>query len=399
MTHRAFNSTILLGLIASAFYMFPGTDIREIKIVSAVFFAFAIGSFGAYFGFRPIKNYWVLALITFIPCSVYLSAQTDMQMNGVPMEHFWSWYAFVKVLAFSLMFFAIASYSFEKIDVERILRVICLCGTLTAGYVVLQYFSLDQLFENVSGEASGRVAGFIGNPTLTAPFTAMIVPICLFRKNYWQASLCALGSILPNSQIAWFALIVGVSAYFAMRGPTWFFGILSGLVLASIMFFAITARLDGFKTTFNDHERLRHWNRIVHTLNKPMVEGDKKSYPLTGKGIGSFKYIYRAQNADIGSPNRFFQAHNEYLQFVNECGLIGGFLMVMAIIKTIKDNISWRKIMTFGECAYKRSLLASFLVMVFTAFGTFIWQIGTTAFYTVVVCGLLYNDSASEHMA
>ena len=54
-------------------------------------------------------------------------------------------------------------------------------------------------------------------------------------------------------------------------------------------------------------------------------------------------------------------------------------------------NYSIYQVFWGGLDTRSAALLSSFLCSVISAGGTFVWQIGTIAFYTAVIVGLLYN--------
>jgi hypothetical protein len=82
-----------------------------------------------------------------------------------------------------------------------------------------------------------------------------------------------------------------------------------------------------------------------------------------------------------------------------ECGVVGLILLLGAIAWVFRRTYSFRAIWRGETDPYRMSLLSSFLCICLCALGTFVWQIGPTIFYTVVIAGLLHNRPAQEGVA
>jgi O-antigen ligase len=118
---------------------------------------------------------------------------------------------------------------------------------------------------------------------------------------------------------------------------------------------------------------------MAKDLTSPIREGVEGRWPLTGLGLGSFYYTFH-----IRHHNSFFQAHNEYFEFLYNCGIGGLFLLLAAIWQMIKKG--WNN----------KYLLASFICVLIIAGGTFIFQLGAPMYYSVVIIGLLYHQKENN---
>lgn len=354
----------------------------------ALFFALALSTAELYSsGIKPVRNIWVYLLIAYIPVSILLAPPPTVSIDGMLVLNFWSWYPYLKIVLFGLMFFAVSSHDFDGWDLEMVLKVMVWCATLTALYEVTQFFYTDQFFVKCSENDWGRIAGFIGNPTLTAPFCAMMVPLAFYLKDWPKAAICIVGAVLPDCQMAWIALLAGAVVYFAFGGRKQALIVFGVSVLVLAAFAAAWANSAQFRGTFNDHERFIQWHQIFKDWTGPIAadKGYMANNALTGRGLGSFRYVYHMQNPNIGSPNRFHQAHNDLLEFGYGVGYIGVGLFIMSIFAMFKDAYE-----TMDR--YTKALLASITILLVDSLGNFIFQIGTTAFYAVILCGLLHNS-------
>ena len=371
---------ISLGLIATSF-AFDSGDLRVIKLKVAMVFAVILGLLVFHHGnIKGVRNKWLFALMAYLPIAYILSPKPEIKLFEMNVSSFWAWQPMYLIWVFFSMLCLIATHKFYKWDIRQILHVMRYCGLLTACYVIMQFFHIDQFFFQTSGGTDGRMAGFIGNPTLTAPFIAMMIPITLYLRRYWQAVLMVVAIVMTESQMAMGATIASIIAYISLKN-VWFF--FTGLLLACVLAFAIHTGYQ--KGIVNDSSRFEHWPVIAQDINSSVAE-DGPKYPLTGIGMGSFRYTYH-----IKHNNNYFQAHNEYLEILYNIGLSGLVLFILSIITMIKPYLK------LGVNRYRRALLASFLCIAMCAMGTFVWQIGTTIFATIVVAGLLMNQEEMEH--
>lgn|SRR3990167_4457118 len=387
-----FITLLCLGLIASAFAFIPGVDIRELQMTLASFFALSLGAVELYRnGFRPFKNKWVIIFLLYLPISVFIAPAPSITLVGINVTNFWSWQPIMNILIYSFMVFAISSHEFSKSELLIAIKTVVWCGFFMAFYVTLQRLDMDQFFmRNVdpSHGPSASYAGFIGNPTLVAPYIAMTVPFMIYLKKWWMIPVALGGVIFPESQMAYGGLFGGLAFLVGSKGKFRF------VLMAVISFLVAAFLVVGYfnsptvKKFITDHERFEIWSVIAKDVKNPIAKDVKNSYPLTGRGIGSFKFVHHVEH-----QNSFHQAHNDYLELTYGCGLAGLFFVFAAILKMIRENFSVFQVFRFGEEKLKSTLLASFVTIALTAFGTFVWQIGASIYLTCVLIGLLHNES------
>ena len=371
---------ISLGLIATSF-AFDAGDLRVIKLKVAMLFAIVLGLLVFHHGsVKGFRNKWILILMAYLPIAYILSPKPQIKLFGMEVSSFWAWQPMFIIWVFFSMLALISSYKFYTFDIRSILTTMYWCGFLTCLYVIMQFYHVDQFFYQTSGGADGRMAGFIGNPTLTAPFIAMMIPITLYLRKYWQAVIMLIAVVMTESQMAIGATAASLIAYISFKNA-WFFA--TGLILTGVLIFVIHTGYQ--KGIVNDSSRFEHWPQILEDIRSPIVE-DGATYPLTGIGLGSFRYTYHIKHG-----NNYYQAHNEYLEIAYNVGLAGLFLFIASLLSLIKPYLH------IGVNRYRRALLASFLCIAMCAMGTFVWQIGTTIFATIVVAGLLMNQEEMEH--
>jgi hypothetical protein len=369
-----------LGLSVIPFVIYPGLDSREPKMAAALVFALTLGLVGIYQGkLKPIRNKWLLFLVGFLLINIWLCPKPAVKFEEIAIGSFWVWQVLSYVLIFFLMFATVSSVSFEDKQKDTIFKVMSYVGLVMAIYAILQFFKIDQFYTlSSANEAlntpSGNIGGTLGNPTIVAPFIAMIIPICLYLKKYWFSGIMVIAVLLTKSQVAIGALIVSLVFLQALRDKKTAIriGILSliFIVVGTMAYF----NNPKIKSLVGDSGRFIQWKQIVKDVNSPIRPELKNKYPFTGLGLGSFKYIYHIKN-----KSEFHQAHNEYLEILYNTGIIGLALFLMSLWTILKGKIDRQR----------KFLLTSFVCIAMCAGGSFVFQLGPHLYYTLTILGLL----------
>lgn len=387
-----FTTLLCLGIIASAYAFTPGMDVRDIQLTSALFFALTLGIVEFHKeGIKPFCNKWAMLFLVYIPVSTFIAPMPSIKLVGINVSNFWSWKPTLDILTFSFMIFAIASHKFSINDIMKIVKTICWSGFCMAAYVCLQRFDMDQFFLRSVDLTHGPTAsysGFIGNPTLVAPYIAMTIPFMIFNKSYWMIPVAIAGVVFPDSIMAYAGLFGGTAFLIASKNKKYF---ISTIIFSVITFSLISGaylKSPKFRENFNDHERFKIWKIIAKDIKNPIAKDINVSYPLTGRGLGSFKFVHHVEH-----ENSFHQAHNEYLEMAYNMGVMGLFLMLASILFMFKKNFSVKKVFSGEEDILVMTLLASFITIAVVAIGTFPWQIGGSIYLTAVLVGLLHNPN------
>ena len=130
--------------------------------------------------------------------------------------------------------------------------------------------------------------------------------------------------VLSLSRGGWISAFIGLifmaiclltSRYFKRKG--FLIALIGGSVALIIIILASSPVIERIQTVMEKgeesslHSRLVVWDGVAE-----MIE----DHPLLGTGPGTFPLIF-TQYQPPGLRNRFFMAHNEYLQFTSEAGL------------------------------------------------------------------------------
>jgi O-antigen ligase len=180
-----------------------------------------------------------------------------------------------------------------------------------------------------------------GHPAKLPLGIALVVPIVSLLLS---GSRGGLASLLIEIQIL-FVIVLWVSPLSRRRSIAVMMTF--GIVSVAVLFFAlapaeISKRLEGMASLSPSSEvslgeRLRVARDSLHIL------GD---HPWLGAGLGTFDVVY-PQYRSFPSDLRWDHAHNDYAEALAETGLVGGFLILSALIlgfrsgfRRLRDRLS-----------------------------------------------------------
>jgi len=384
------------GFILTAFFFIPLEmfDLREMRMQTAITCSIILALLVLYTsGFKRVRNKYVLFLMLSLLLSTLLSPEANLDIEHCNLYKFWSWQPLLTMGVFFLLYCAVSSHPMNYKDVRCLLNVMVWCGFLMAIYVMIQMAGCDQFFKATAGD-NGAMAGFLGHPTHVAPFIGMLLPLALYLKRYLKAFLMMIAVLIARSSVADIAVLCSLVVYFGLKNKhiflyTFFFALMYFSIFTVVnlnrqktdAYFDSKPAIQWVKDIFifEDHNRFNQWKQIAKDIVNPISEKAEQKFPLTGRGVGSFRFIYHAQH-----ENNYKQAHNDPLEFTYQTGFIGLAFFILSIWYSIKR---W-----WGKNEYKDAIIASLSCIFIASCASFVLQIGTISFYTVFLAGLLDND-------
>lgn len=394
------QALIVFGLVAVPFLLVPGHDTREPKMMLALAVALATGLVAIFQGrLRAFHNKWALILIGYLLVSIWFAP--TLITPRVP--NLWGWQPAFAILVFALLLITVASIEWDERARWRLFTAATWVGVVMAGYALLQFLYIDQFCDQKTDYFPiNRIGGTMGNRTIVAPFIAMLIPLATHMRSWWKVIVMAVAVLVCRSSVAIGAGVIAVLFQLAGRGRRTLAiagGAAGVLVIAALIGYAADA---GIRREINDSGRFEVWRLVLQDWRSPVDPEKDNSFAITGLGPGSFRYIFPQKHEQFFRDHawqEFHQAHNEYVQMLYECGVVGLILLLGAIAWVFRRTYSFRAIWRGETDPYRMSLLSSFLCICLCALGTFVWQIGPTIFYTVVIAGLLHNRPAQEGVA
>lgn len=365
------------------------SDMRVTKDFVAVLCSLAIGLSVLYkHGFKPFKEKWILFFLLFLVWNLFKIPSAYIPFGSVNINGMWNFWSAYQIMAYFILLLGIIN--FPECHRRRMLyllfNVSIWTGVVLSVYMLLQWYGLDQIFitypayldgVTISGSTKNpSVGGTIGQPTLAAPFLIMVLPFCLYLRKNILAGILLLGILATGSTVSFFACAVVMWAY-------WLWKIKSennhyapinaqAYVVVSIILMVVVWIAMSLKggELLNDNGRFLTWQAVIKDFSPRNI--------LTGFGIGAFKFAFAVKH-----KNTWFHAHNEYLQLLWSCGIVGFFIVGM-MLKNIYSSV-------IRHLNSEVVVLAiSFLSLLICGLGTFVFQMAVYQFYGVVILGMIH---------
>ena len=379
---------IILGLVIIPFYeiflhalpfaVCHAPDTRVTKELIALVFALSIGLLAVFEGnIKQFRNKFLLIIPVYLLFNLIMSPHAPLFINNNEVGDFYFWKPFAEILCFALMIVAVASM---EIDLEEIFKVMVWCATIMAVYMILQRFGLDQFFKEKQGQefiqVHGRdIGGNLGQPTLASSFIVMMIPLAIYLRRYWSIAVIVIAALFTQGAMVLMALFL-IGAILLIRFNSVFIWIFLSILLAVGFYISIDSSIRA-KAIDRMDGRYGTWQKIVEDIHDGQINsGDK--FAITGIGLGRFSFIFPAKH---NSP--FQQVHNDTLEFIYDCGLVGGFLLLAGFFMMFNVNLT-RQVFPIA---------LSLITIFFLSMGTFVFQLGAHQFYSAILVGLINNDS------
>lgn len=138
-----------------------------------------------------------------------------------------------------------------------------------------------------------------------------------------------------------FILIFGLTAFYFRRSnyqQKWtrnFISVLFFIIIFISLYVGIGATLE----RFSPDELFSEWRPLFWANTMEIF----KDFPLVGSGLGTFASLYPDKDAD-GELVRLYHAHNDYLEYLSELGIIGiVFLFGGILYMLVNSFLVWRE--------------------------------------------------------
>ena len=325
---------------------------------------------------RPLRNKWLLFFCGYLLISAWQAPYPSLIVLKRPILNFWIWKSMFYAFMFLGMYRTISSAKLTEKHKDLIFDIIIYTTMIMSVYVIGQRFGIMQWFTSLCGSyGTFTAAGTLGSPSYVSPYLMLGIPFALYRKKSILIVPIILGIIATNSQMAIGSTIVMlmIILYFKYKKT-----IISLFVIGALtagIGLAVKGSVVG--NVIDDSTRFTEWQNILVGVKTPYMS--KRSYPYTGRGPGAFFWTYR-----MSSGSNFAQAHNEYLEVLYDTGIIGLFLFLMSLYYIFKNTILNKR---------NKYLMSAFIGICVCSGGIFAWHLGMTSFMTILIAGLLNNET------
>jgi O-antigen ligase len=334
---------------------------------------------------------------------------------------------FLKILAYIGIFFLIINNIKTRRQVNRLILCIILVGCFEAFYGLLEYLSGHQhIFFIKKKYYNDCVTGTYINRNHLAGYLGMVIPVAFglliarslnysfIHTGSWRHRLSGIESYLSKNSLIIFAAIVMILTLIFSQSRMGIFSLLCSLSFMSLVI--IASSRERRKRTFISISTLviilvlwGSWiglNPVVERFSsvfrewaseggRPVIWKDTvnlvKDFPALGTGLGTYIYIFPKYKT-IRARLLYDHAHNDYLEYLSEIGIIGILIMLagiaLFIIKIIKR---WQK----RRDAYVRGMtlggLTGIVAIILHSAADFNLHIPANALLLAIIMGLTFN--------
>lgn len=347
---------------------------------------------------RPIS-----ALMVFLVIASFSIPPINLEYGHENLAGLWVWRGLAWAFAYFMLYQRLVSVPFVRDHHQLLfLRAVGWSAILSSLYAFIQWAGLDQwqvtrsVNEIGQPQAPGITAMMI-NPTYMGIWLAICLPFVItYSRKIWIAVVFG-AILLSHSDIAIGGAILSMVLLGVLRAKNDVcLKALSGaIVFALIVSWAFWSDIQPF---FNQRAngRLGVWQQTWEDWRAPCVklpvseemseaqkkeikDLNKRTYALTGRGLGSFPFIF-----GVKYSSKFESAHNEYLESLYSIGLIGALFVFGIIGWVLKKSYAKAR-----SDPWTRAIFVSFLFCCAASVGAPLWHIEPLRFYTVVLFALL----------
>jgi len=308
------------------------------------------------------KNKYLSASVAYIYASMLFYYFIPAALNDSLFQE----YMTVQVFQVAIAIFAtyVALTSFVVSDYIRIAKALCLSSVLVSLFGIFQVFGYDPLksvfpgigYAAVQYRGQNIMTACIENANILGHYVALISPLFLYfreKKYYagWGISLVAVIMSQSHFSLVCFGFATVVYALIFLKGNE--HKKMRIAILLSIFLMLLAAQLTGnaigkyMKLDSGMGRRFGCWAACV---------GLMRESPLFGLGLGTFKTVRVMLKGNWGAVI-WYEAHNDYLQYLIEIGFTGVFLFLCVIIHTLRTYTFKEKIGDAYFCMFLTFLL------------------------------------------
>ena len=272
---------------------------------------------------------------------------------------------------------------------------------------------LFALFQKITGSYfistiyDQRAAGLRGDPNDTAMLLVAGIPLCLHhlfaartvaRKSLYLCSMVALlsGIILTGSRGGFVALLL-IALLIFLRLPSLRLLLVGGILGGLFLVLAPQSYWDRMHTLVSGREK-HQGKSLEHRLALQKIGvGIFLDHPVLGVGPGNFSPAFmerfqpgsggRFSKTTLGDRRTYAVAHNMFLEFFVENGMIGGFLLLAVFWRSIRGvlDLDRSRGVTRGELGLGSAIALALAGMLFA--GLFLSQAKNSVLWFVTGIG------------
>ena len=270
-----------------------------------------------------------------------------------------------------LLFFLLYNYFCFTDNMEYLIQVVCISGTVFAIYTV-SYFGVEEYFAGLedglrmgAGEINVNVIGMS-----TASSAIIALWYMFFEKRYWYSVavvICSITALGSGSRKALLSLMLGVLFLFILKGDSKkkLISVVEGIVLLVVLYFVLKMPIfgttgDRFQSMLNAFIGEGKVDGSTNIRLEMIRVGFKQFFeaPFTGVGIGNSNYI------TLMYFNWNTYLHNNYVELLASVGVFGTVLYYLMyaepLLQIIKPAFKQNKFAILAFCLLMLELILQY---------------------------------------
>ncbi len=306
----------------------------------------------------------------------------------------------VRLVIYVMIFFMAASLTGRDGLMRRTMTAVVIFGFVIAFFAIIQKASWNgRIYWFRELTQGGAPFGPFVNRNDFAGFIGMIVPLGLSLSLEEQKTekklilmfltlIMTLGIFYSLSRggiisfllsMVFFVFLV-VTRGFSRRYIHYLLIFLSGLIFY-LLYLGVSPIVNRFvESGLSSEQRIMVWKETLRAFS---------DFAWFGTGLGTFRYVFPLYYPQ-GLTGTFYYAHNDYLQFLLETGIVGTLLLTAGFISiTVPAFIAYRN--NNDSSVITAGLLASVFYMLVHSFFDFNLHLPSNAIMFSIILGFLYG--------
>ena len=262
--------------------------------------------------------------------------------------------SFILLIDYLVIFYLVVNMVRTRSQFRQLIYVIISVAVFLAIFGLFKNFGANPFpwWEYADLNYGDRLVSTFGCPNHLAGYMEMSLPLLLslfllgFRPGIgfilgYAALLLLVALMLSLSRGGWISTLLSL-AFMAvallssrhLAGKKLLIMVISSSLLLAIVALVSTPVVDRVKTAMEKEEEASFYSRVIAWGGVMEMISD---YPLTGIGPGIFETAF-TQYQPPGFKSRFTKAHNDYLHFISETGLLPIPVILWMIIALYKKG-------------------------------------------------------------
>jgi len=285
----------------------------------------------------------------------------------------------LQLLAYVLIGFLVVKVITHRAQIKRMMTVIVCLGIFEAFYGLFELYQKNPhiLFQKKVHFLDSATGTFV-NRNHFSGYLELVIPLAIsliisridlftMHRKKWKDRIAALTGkgtsvnilltigfvvmslalLLSNSRSGGVLLIMTFLIFFEMT--VFYFGKvryrrawIKNFLIVTFLIITVIALYTGIESMIGrfsldnllQEGRPRYWSTVMRII---------KDFPLFGAGLGTFGLTYEAYET-LGSEWTLVHAHNDYLEYMSELGILGFALLAAGILYILADAfLTWSK--------------------------------------------------------